>query len=92
MREKTPSSLNVLANIRAPGNMYQLRLLVNVDHATYSLIPLRISRITLYANSEFASLSSEKPRDNILNASISLASMSSRVACQGKIRLPEKIC
>ena len=47
---------------------------------THSLIPAKISKITLYANSGFASFKSANPLASILSASISFASISSRVA------------
>jgi hypothetical protein len=51
-------------------------------HTTNSFIPERISRMTLYASSGLASLSSVNPRDSMLRDSISRASISSLMACQ----------
>lgn len=64
---------------------FSMRLLRNSRKKnTYSLMPERMSRMTLYASSGLTSLSSTKPRDSMLSDSISLASMSSRIAWQVK--------
>src|SRR6266851_6087001 len=52
------------------------------EAAAYSFSPARMSRITLKESSGLTSLSSWKPRDNILSDSISRASMSSVMACR----------
>src|SRR6266404_5246243 len=55
---------------------------MNWGHYTYSFKPARISRITLYESSGLTSLSSWKPRDNMLSDSISRASISSVIDYQ----------